>query len=191
MRIRVHNEKGVVNQKAGFTATSPGEYDFPDDPKYAGWLSGQAARGNLTIVHQHGPEVMGPTGGEAALGDAGKVAPVRDNPLAQGETANSGPASEAQVDPPAENPLAQGPTAVITQPAAGEGAPDRGPSTSQAAPPETARTDAGTEGRTAATLGDSLAQSVVSSTHPSGAVERGTTAHEAPRSGRGSGRSGR
>jgi hypothetical protein len=74
MRIRVNDEKGLTNKKAGFDVQAAGEYDFPNDPAFSGWLSGQVARGAVTIleanVDAYPPEALGPTAGSAPAAEA-------------------------------------------------------------------------------------------------------------------------
>jgi hypothetical protein len=110
MRIEVLNPHGAANLKAGFHPTAPGEYDFPDDPKYAGWLNGQVARGAVRMV--------APVAGAAAepQAPAEKPEPQADdghsppNPEATGPTAGSTPGEYDDGHSP-PNPEAEGPTA--------------------------------------------------------------------------------
>lgn len=118
MRIQVHSEKGETNRKAGFDVQVPGEYEFPDDPKFAGWLQGKIARGAISIIPEKAhslppPEAFGPTAGsepEAGTGD-----PVHSEapPEAEGLTAGSttGEPDTVHSLPP---PEAEGPTAPAT-----------------------------------------------------------------------------
>jgi hypothetical protein len=56
MLIRVLTECGLHHVPAGLRAWGPGEYEFPDDPRYRGWLDGMVARGLCVIVE---PEPQG------------------------------------------------------------------------------------------------------------------------------------
>lgn len=50
MRIRVTSPAGLFHGASGFKAWEPGEYDFPGDPAYAGWLKGEQERGNVEFL---------------------------------------------------------------------------------------------------------------------------------------------
>ncbi len=47
---------GLTHRFSGFQAPHPGEYDFPDDSRFAGWLKGHAERGNVVIVRAPKPK---------------------------------------------------------------------------------------------------------------------------------------
>jgi hypothetical protein len=108
MRIRVNDEKGLANLKAGFHATEPGDYDFPDSDRFAGWLSGQVARGAVTILESHAdpypPEALGPTAGSVA---SEEPADTSFAPGAEGLTSGS-TAGEAPPNPDDPNSFAPG-----------------------------------------------------------------------------------
>lgn len=44
------NTAPLQHRASGFLAWAPGEFDFSDAPEYAGWLRGQAERGNVSLV---------------------------------------------------------------------------------------------------------------------------------------------
>ncbi len=58
MRIRVKQETPLHHVKAGFQAWAPGEYDFPDDVAFAGWLEGHVASGVVEILPPPEPEPL-------------------------------------------------------------------------------------------------------------------------------------
>jgi hypothetical protein len=50
MRILVTSPQGLHHFAAGLQAWGPGEYDFPDNPLFAGWLQGQVERGAVQVL---------------------------------------------------------------------------------------------------------------------------------------------
>lgn len=55
-RIRVYSPAGLVHGYSGFRAWGPGEYDFPDDARFVGWLQGQIDQGKCRIIPAVVPE---------------------------------------------------------------------------------------------------------------------------------------
>ena len=108
MRIRVNDEKGLANKKAGFQVTAAGEYDFPDGDEYQGWLRGQVARGTVTILgteaDSYPPEAIGPTSGSVGVSEPASPALA---PGAEGPTSGS-TTGEPVTDPSDPNRLAPG-----------------------------------------------------------------------------------
>ncbi len=51
---------GLTHRFSGFQAPHPGEYEFPDDERFAGWLRGHADRGNVVIVRAPKPKPAAP-----------------------------------------------------------------------------------------------------------------------------------
>lgn len=49
-RIRVTALEGLHHNFSGFHAWEPGIYDFPDDPRFSGWLQGHVERGAVEIL---------------------------------------------------------------------------------------------------------------------------------------------
>lgn len=81
MRIQI-NERGVTNLKAGLTSGEIGEINYPDDPKYRGWLDGQIARGAVSLVAEepcaYSDAALGPTAGSTP--ETSEPAPVAEAP---------------------------------------------------------------------------------------------------------------
>lgn len=108
MRIRT-NVPGVANTKAGFNASIPGEYDFPSDTKYQGWLNGQVARGNISLIARtdaYGPEALGLTSGSTAPEPADTSFAPGAEGLTSGSTSGEAPPDPS--DPATFAPGAQG-----------------------------------------------------------------------------------
>jgi hypothetical protein len=41
---------GLHHRASGFTAWGPGEYEFPDDERFAGFLQGHIERGTCVVI---------------------------------------------------------------------------------------------------------------------------------------------
>lgn len=50
IRIEVRSPSGLMHLASGFRAWEAGEYDFPGDPRYRGWLQGHVARGAVVLL---------------------------------------------------------------------------------------------------------------------------------------------
>lgn len=81
IRIQVLDPAGLHHFASGFHAWEPGEYDFPADPAYRGWLQGHAERGAVKILGEEPPDAgatpPGETGEPGPLAEAGFVVGAR------------------------------------------------------------------------------------------------------------------
>lgn len=73
MRIRVLDPAGLHHFASGFHAWEPGEYDFPNDPVYAGWLEGHVEAGNVVVLAPPTP----PAAAQAAPAVPSRKPPTR------------------------------------------------------------------------------------------------------------------
>lgn len=130
-RIQTH-QPGVFNRKAGFHAVQPGEYDYPNEAQYRGWLDGQVRRGAVTILQEPNPLALGPT--HDSLPAAGTETEPEPNPLAAGLTPGSTPGAAPDAEPafapgaeePVTPPAVPVPGEAVTQAGRPANAPARG-----------------------------------------------------------------
>lgn len=88
MRIRVNALEGLRNLKAEFCAWGPGVYEFPDDPRFTGWLQGYIDRGAVEVLSDTADTPVDP--GDAAVPASGvdgepRAVGAGPDPLAVGE----------------------------------------------------------------------------------------------------------
>lgn len=72
------NTAPLQHLPGGLMAWFPGEFDFPDDPAYAGWLQGQIERGNISLVEPGVEVTLRTEGGTFGVpGDEESLTPRR------------------------------------------------------------------------------------------------------------------
>lgn len=49
-RVIVESPAGLFHRASGFWAQGPGTYEFPDDPRFAGFLQGHIERGTCRLA---------------------------------------------------------------------------------------------------------------------------------------------